>query len=177
MWVVSDTHFGHKNLAEVFVVDGQPARVHPDTKQRMTVDECDELMVERWNAIVRPEDHVYHLGDVAMGRKSLEIVKRLSGHKRLLLGNHDNESLAAYREVGFQKIMASRMYRGALLTHIPVHPMNLGYGAKINIHGHIHTQVIPDQRYINVCVEQFHYSPILLDTLIDNRLATLGQNI
>ncbi len=44
-----------------------------------------------WNEAVRPDDTVYHLGDVALGTltESLPYVGRLNGHKILIPGNHD----------------------------------------------------------------------------------------
>lgn len=55
-----------------------------------TVENCDEAMIERWNATVRPEDTVFHMGDVAM---KLHFVKKilplLNGKKILIVGNHD----------------------------------------------------------------------------------------
>jgi calcineurin-like phosphoesterase family protein len=41
-------------------------------------DEMDEEMVKRWNETVRPNDKVYHLGDVVINRKALKIMSRLS---------------------------------------------------------------------------------------------------
>jgi calcineurin-like phosphoesterase family protein len=50
-----------------------------------------EMIVHNWNAIVRPDDTVYHLGDVALGpiEDSLKYIGRLNGHKILVVGNHD----------------------------------------------------------------------------------------
>lgn len=50
-----------------------------------------EALIENWNNVVGPEDSVYHMGDVALGKwdewdKSLS---RLNGRKRLIVGNHD----------------------------------------------------------------------------------------
>lgn len=75
----SDTHFGHKNI--ITYCDRPFA----------SVEEMDEGMVDRWNAVVRPEDSVYHYGDVAMGKISTSIlhVARLNGNKFLIPGNHD----------------------------------------------------------------------------------------
>ncbi len=49
-----------------------------------TVEEMDELMVERWNSVVHPQDKVYHLGDVVMHKRALPILARLNGEKFLL---------------------------------------------------------------------------------------------
>ena len=37
-----------------------------------------------------------------------------------------------------------------------------------NIHGHLHEKTLNDKRYYSVCVEQINYTPILLDTAIQN---------
>lgn len=51
-----------------------------------------EEIIKRWNTLVAPEDTVYHLGDVALGKidDSLACVGRLNGTKILIEdGNHD----------------------------------------------------------------------------------------
>ena len=41
-------------------------------------------MVKRWNETVRPNDKVYHLGDVVINRKALKTLGRLNGEKVLI---------------------------------------------------------------------------------------------
>lgn len=126
--------------------------------------EGDRAMIERWNATVTPEDHVWHLGDVTMGN-NLSIIKELNGHKRLILGNHDRCDVRQYREAGFQKVQGYRFCdRWAIMSHIPLHPESLGKG-RINIHGHIHERPAFGPQYRNVCVEQTNYTPVLLESL------------
>lgn len=77
----------------------------------------DEVIVQRWNEVVAPEDTVYHLGDIALGPidRSLAKIARLNGHKIAILGNHDRPFMRAgkadeevwwdrYREV-FQEVV------------------------------------------------------------------------
>jgi predicted phosphohydrolase len=68
-------------------------------------------------------------------------------------------------------------YKGIFLTHVPVHPMELEYRIKRNIHGHLHDKVItqpiftrrvefiPDDRYVCVSCEQVGYTPKTLKEL------------
>lgn len=51
----------------------------------------DEEIIRRWNETVKPEDTVFHLGDIALGdiSKSLPKVGRLNGYKIAVIGNHD----------------------------------------------------------------------------------------
>ena len=56
------------------------------------VSEMNEKLTELWNAVVRPEDTVYDLGDFAFCNqlKDLKsVARRLNGSHVLILGNHD----------------------------------------------------------------------------------------
>lgn len=152
IFVISDTHFGHANIIEYC---GRPFR---------TADEMDATMEANWNAVVKPQDHVYHLGDVAMNRRSLEIVKRLHGHKRLVFGNHDIFDWKDYIAAGFQKLMGMRVLDGVLLTHVPIHPQSLGRFIG-NVHGHVHNNDTLSHPYVNVSVEVIAYRPMPLEEI------------
>lgn len=155
LWFISDTHFHHKNIIDFA---GRPFN---------DVEEMNECMVERWNTVVKPSDHIYHLGDVTMERDNrgngLGIMRRLNGRKRLIMGNHDHYAPKWYME-HFEKIKASTVFDGLLFTHIPVHPEGLQYRLKYNVHGHIHEKNYP-LPYINICVEQTKYRPISLEEI------------
>ena len=74
VFLVSDTHFGHAGVCRFTRADGcTPLRPWDDA------EEMDEAMVKAWNERVRPNDKVYHLGDVVINRKSLAIMRRLNG--------------------------------------------------------------------------------------------------
>lgn len=167
LWVVSDTHFFHENMYK-FTTFGGTERVR---HQFQSAEEGDAAMVERWNSVVDPTDHIYHLGDVSMDRSSAQVgrfvalIQSLNGHKRLILGNHDHFPVKVYVEAGFQKVKGShRIDRWAVLTHIPIHPLCLGEGL-INVHGHIHERPAFGPQYRNVSVEQIAYTPVLLESL------------
>ena len=168
-WLVSDTHFGHENI---IAYAGRPFT---------SAGQMDAYMVETWNARVRPQDHVYHLGDVTMERSSdkvewfIGLIRSLHGHKRLILGNHDHMQIKTYTHAGFEKIRGTGAWLGdgLLLSHFPVHTSSIGMRSKACIHGHIHEKPAPRPAvrdtdgahipYINVCVEQTGYGPIHLD--------------
>jgi len=159
IWVIADTHFGHRNILTFKRNDGTPLR--PFT----SIEGHDEAMVENWNRVVRPQDHVYHLGDVVINRRSLEIVKRLNGHKRLVRGNHDIFKTKEFIEVGFEEIYGVRVFpkNNFILSHIPLHPECLASRAWVNVHGHLHANKLEDEgRYRCVSVEHIDYTPTLL---------------
>lgn len=157
IWIISDTHFGHANILTFCGEDG--ARIRPHFA---SATEMDEHMVERWNAVVRPGDKVYHLGDVAIRKEHLAIVKRLHGQKRLVRGNHDIFDTRLYVDAGFKEIYGVRVLAGLLFSHIPVHPASLGR-FRGNVHGHIHERPSPEGPYLNVSVEAVNYTPITVE--------------
>ena len=176
VFLVSDTHFGHKGVCHFTRNDGV-------TKLRPfdTPEEMDEFMVEAWNARVRPNDKVYHLGDVVMSRRSLSIMDRLNGDKVLIRGNHDIFKDEDYRKY-FRELRAYHVMNGMILSHIPIHSESLGrFG--VNIHGHTHANRVMrparvleefidhgcttiDERYHCVCVEQTDFAPILFEDVV-----------
>lgn len=173
IYFTSDTHFFHKNL------------IHFEGGRRefSCVEEMNETMVSRWNGIVRPQDKIYHLGDVAFaGDHELDqLLSRLNGHKRLIVGNHDKIKNSVLQK-HFEKIelwTGGRFkHLGFIGSHVPIHPDHFGKWL-LNVHGHTHRRFVlakystpgspiksPDSRYMNVCVEQTNYTPIHVDLII-----------
>ena len=187
VFLVSDTHFGHAGVCKFTESDGV-TKIRPWTDP----DEMDEEMIRRWNDRVRPNDKVYHLGDVVINRKSLKTLHRLNGDKVLIRGNHDIFPDVEYREY-FRELRAYHVMNGMILSHIPVHEASLGrFGT--NIHGHLHTNRVKrargidartgavlygdenDVRYHCVCVEQTDFAPILFEDVI-RRIEAEGGTI
>jgi len=171
VFLVSDTHFGHAGVCRFLREDGTKLRPWDNP------EEMDEEMVKRWNETVRPNDKVYHLGDVVINRKALKTLGRLNGEKVLIKGNHDIFKLSDYLPY-FKDIRGYHVMNGMILSHVPVHPESIArFGT--NIHGHLHanrvkmkvqfphkeTEII-DPRYFNVSVEQIDFTPILFEQAI-----------
>lgn len=168
VFLVSDTHFGHKGVCHFTQADGVTPLRPWDTPEEM-----DEAMVKRWNETVKPNDKVYHLGDVVINRKALHIMNRLNGDKVLIKGNHDIFRLEEYTPY-FRDIRAYHVMNGMILSHVPVHTSQL-YRFGTNIHGHLHSnrvmmtdygREVVDPRYQCVCVEQTDFRPILFEDVI-----------
>ena len=187
VFLVSDTHFGHAGVCRFTRNDGV-------TKLRPwdNADEMDEFMVKAWNDRVRPNDKVYHLGDVVINRKSLSIMSRLNGDKVLIRGNHDIFRDDEYR-LYFRELRAYHVMNGLILSHIPVHEASLGrFGC--NIHGHLHANRVMkargvdartgeilysdeiDPRYWCACVEQTDFAPILFEDAL-KRITEQGGTV
>lgn len=165
---ISDTHFGHANTFLKFKKpDGSPLRPFE------SVEHMDETMVARWNEVVRPDDLVYHLGDVVMHEMHLHrVMPRLNGKKRLIMGNHDHFGVDVFKQY-FEDLMPYYMMydAGLLLSHVPLYSGVFAGKVRYNVHGHLHGDRVMrdgevDDRYVNVSVEQLDYTPISLEQLM-----------
>lgn len=172
VFLISDTHFGHANILTFKKKDGSLLR--PGFKD---IKDHDLELIKRWNYTVKPEDKVYHLGDVGFMNFAYlkSVFDQLNGTKVLIKGNHDNFKLSQYAQI-FKDVRGSHQLDGWLLTHIPVHSMCLDRW-KGNIHGHLHehkvmkssmdTGMIYDPQYINLCVEHWDFTPVEFNKVVN----------
>lgn len=135
-WVISDTHFGHVNIVRY-----EPCRLAWGDGWEATT----EAMLRAWEAVVKPEDTVYHLGDFAMGpRENLDVYrKRLPGRIVHIRGNHDRKGGSWQRpgDVMYTRHRVDHPTLGVvLLRHNPAHfsEQDAAEG-DILLHGHLHS--------------------------------------
>lgn len=139
-----------------------------------------ESMIEAWNALVKPDDDVYHLGDFAFMKPGplLSLIHRLHGNINLILGNHDkwiNEnsyelttkkvfnSIQSYKELK----IAGKML---ILFHYGQRVWNKSHHSSIHLYGHSHGSLPPHGKSVDVGVDckeiTSEYRPIHLDEVI-----------
>lgn len=157
VFLISDTHFGHAGVCQFLKSDGSKLRPWN------TPEEMDEALVENWNKVVKPNDKVYHLGDVLINKRAFPTLARLNGDKVLIKGNHDIFKLSQYQSY-FRDIRGYHVMDKAILSHIPVHPSQFSR-FRANVHGHLHSNVLDDSRYFNVSVERINFTPIPWETV------------
>lgn len=159
---IADLHLSHQNMAT--------------RRGFSTVEEHDEYIIEKWNSVVHKRDVTYILGDVTMEKSApYELLNRLNGVKHVVLGNHDRRQDVKKLLEYVDSVAGMVQYKGIMLTHCPIHPMELDYRFNKNVHGHIHekqvmvdhwaTKYIPDERYICVSCERVDYTPKTLEEL------------
>lgn len=153
----SDPHFHHRNMA-----------IKREFKNEI---EMNEHIINEWNKIVCKKDVTWILGDITMEKDNYEILNKLNGIKKIVLGNHDKpqhiKSLLNYCNLvcsSFKKGI-KELKSNIILTHIPIHESEINR-FKYNIHGHVHDKSLSDKRYINVSAEVIDYKPKTIQELI-----------
>ncbi|MCG3204027.1 MAG: hypothetical protein KCHDKBKB_00716 [Elusimicrobia bacterium] len=126
VFVTSDHHFGHARMVEWGYRELG----------------WEEVAVEEWNSVVRDQDIVLHLGDLALCRveTAQNWLPRLNGRKYLVLGNHDRFNESAYTNFGFTVIPNPVFFNWnhgepIIFTHKPYENLPTGWW---NYHGHLH---------------------------------------
>ena len=165
---IADLHLGHVNMAV--------------KRGFASVEEHDAHIIAQWNSVVAKRDVTYILGDVTMEKKApYALLDQLNGRKHVVMGNHDRRQDVAALLEHVDSVAGMVQYKGLILTHCPIHPMELDYRFPKNIHGHIHdnqvmieqfeygykTNTIPDQRFICVSCERVDYVPRTLEELLN----------
>lgn len=106
-------------------------------------------------------------------------LNQLKGRKRVVLGNHDfrNHVPEILKYVDCVSGCEKFNYNGEnyFLTHIPIHPTELNYRVKYNIHAHLHENIIQNNRYIGVSCEQTNYIPLTLEQLLNKRKERINE--
>lgn len=171
IFYTSDTHFGHRMVASLRGF-GDDVAAH------------DRELVARWNAVVGPEDHVWHLGDVTLAPLAnvRETVEQLNGTIHLVLGNHDRpwpghrnahkhqrewlDVFASVQPFARRKINS----RQVLMCHFPYSGDHTGEQRYTQyrlpdeglplVHGHVHDAWRQRGWQINVGVDVWDLAPV-----------------
>jgi len=146
-WIIADTHFFHANI-------GQYCN-RPDGWQ--------DLIIKNWNCFIQPGDTVFHLGDLALGKKedTEALVPLLNGQLYLIRGNHDRRGVAFYQSLGITLVKDPYYMEHAsglhlVFSHRPIVPLPPGM---LNLHGHVHNNPTPElgPRHVNLSIEVRDY--------------------
>ena len=157
VWFTSDTHWGDHRTLNI------------GRRPFASLAEMDAALVANWNAVVGPEDEVWHLGDVARRPADVPaLLATLHGTKHLLRGNNDPPGTLA--AIGWASIAdyAELELDGCLLVlaHYPFRSWNRQGKGAINLHGHSHGRLKPMLRQCDVGVDARGFAPVTLDQLL-----------
>ena len=148
VFITSDIHLNHRNILQYC-----PHRGGPEVTDE-NVDKMNEMIIRNWNSMITPNDEVFILGDVAMGRidKAPDLIRRLNGIKYLVRGNHDktltrvNEDGTRYSDDLFVWVRDYFEYTHKVdgkkysmsMSHFPFASWNGMNRSSIHFHGHTH---------------------------------------
>ena len=167
IWITSDAHFSH---IQPFVWEARGYK---------SVEEMNELQVEKWNSLVAPDDEVWFLGDGMMNDNVAGTMcfSKLNGKIHIITGNHDTPArIEIYKQLGFDVQDGKRLTykkKSFILSHEPVITSNgkfKGWRDTVNIHGHTHqtsnfTKGFPLMYHAGV--DSHNGYPVPLDAIIE----------
>ena len=167
-WFTADTHFGHANIIK------HCARPFADA------GEMDRVLIDNWNATVRPGDEVYHLGDFCMGGPEAAAVyrKQLNGRIHLIAGNHDRDSVVGMPGWATSRTFAEVTVEGQrlVLFHYGMRTWRGIRRGAIHLYGHSHGR-LPGSRQscdVGVDVPAWGFRPVGLGEVLAH-VATLPE--
>ena len=176
-WFTSDLHFRHRMVAA--------------KRGWNDVDAHDGMLIVKWGAVVKPQDVVWVLGDVGLGRESeiLAQVAKLPGRKRLVSGNHDpvwpgHRGIHRHHRLWLEHFETVQPFatinlsgHRVLLSHFPYRgdgenfredrhtQYRLRDEGRWLIHGHTHGTERLHGRMIHVGVDAWNYEPVPVGTV------------
>lgn len=169
LWFTSDNHFFHEKVMEY------------SNRPYTSGGEMNEKMRDAWNAVVKPNDDVWMLGDVGFAKYDtlVAFLKTLNGRKHLVYGNHDHElqknetkALADKVFYSMQSYKDELRYNGYkfMLFHFAGRTWNKAQYDSIHLFGHTHGYLTPRGKSVDVGVDDKNitdeYRPISVDEII-----------
>lgn len=167
IFVVSDSHFSHLNICGPTL-----SKWSSGYRNFTSLDEMNSKIINNINSVVREDDILWHLGDFAMGNRSLvpDLRKRIiCKNIHILWGNHDGQirkqfshlfaSTGNYFELRINNVLVTMM-------HFPIASWNESGRGAINLHGHSHGRYKPVGRQKDVGVDCNNFIPLNLEDLV-----------
>lgn len=156
-FLTADHHFGHKNVIRFC------------NRPFANAAEMDQALIDNWNAVVRPRDVVYHLGDFAYRcdhDRMAKIFRSLNGEKHLFLGNHDTEVTAklGWKSVDKQNVVSVDGVR-IFLNHYSMQSWPGQHRGVLHCFGHSHGTLPGLGRSCDVGVDVWNYFPVAFEEL------------
>ena len=167
---ISDTHFGHKNV------------IRFDHRPFADVTEMDNALIKLWNSRVKSDDNVYIIGDFAYrnDNESDWYLKKLKGHKHLIIGNHDRDTLDNPKAMSYFESVETMMHvtdgdKEICLCHYPLAEWYKSRHGSWHIFGHIHASTNDTFEFMKTrehalnagaCIN--NYTPASINELIRN---------
>jgi calcineurin-like phosphoesterase family protein len=145
IWFTADLHFGHRNIIKYC------------RRPWSNVEEMDEALITNWNTVVKPDDEVWNLGDVAhccTPSYAQYCLQQLNGKHHLVLGNHDDsisKTIFASVNGGYQEIEVDD--QKMVLCHYAMREWHHALRGVWHLYGHTHAALRPFGKSVDVGVD------------------------
>jgi calcineurin-like phosphoesterase family protein len=165
VYFTADNHFGHSGARSLY------------RRPFASVAEMDQVMIDRWNSVVKPEDEVWHLGDFAVRQSSERVaylLGMLHGSKHLVTGNNDDAAVTGCNSWESRQQYVELMIDGTrlVLCHYPFRTWRDMAKGAINLHGHSHGRLKPQARQYDVGVDVWDFRPVPLEQVLASTKST-----
>jgi calcineurin-like phosphoesterase family protein len=159
-------HLGHANIIQLC------SRPFKD------VDDMNKKLISNWNARVKKDDYVFHIGDFCYktGINFKNYVKQLNGNIIFISGNHDSNNGVR------TPILDITIHHGGENLMLIHNPSDINYFGGLVLCGHVHQNWKFQRRwgfynlqldnkdervdFCNVGVDQWRYMPISIDEIL-----------
>ena len=164
----ADTHFCHSNAIKF------------GKRPYQSVDEMNAGLIANWNGRISPRDDIWVLGDFAYRNTAGQIAHifaKLNGHKRLIIGNHDNREVLVLPWVEAPVLMADVIDNGekVVLCHYPMRDWNNMYRGSYHLYGHCHGGIEDYSKCADVGVDRWNWLPVTFPE-VQARIRAMGRN-
>ena len=159
IWFTADQHYGHANA------------IKHCNRPFSDVEAMNEALIANHNALVKPGDSVYMLGDVTFKigiERAASIISRLNGVKYLIRGNHDWNTVRAHERYGlFSWVedlhLCSPNGQPIVLCHYAMRVWAGSHRGSWHLYGHSHGKLPGNGMSFDVGVDCNYYKPISFD--------------
>lgn len=165
-FLTADLHFGHASI------------INNCSRPFDSVKHMDEALVERWNNVVHPKDHVWVLGDFSIGHDERTVARlfhALNGHKKLVIGNHDTDNKGnlvksvarlPWATAPVQRAEIKHDGRRIDLCHYAGMTWNAEHHGCLQAFGHSHGRLLGLPGSVDVGVDAQNYAPVSVEDFV-----------
>lgn len=141
---IGDTHLGHTNCIKF------------DNRPFESIEEMNRVIVNNWNNRVSANDDVWIIGDFCYrsDKDPAYFLKKLKGHKHLIVGNHDKATLDSQEACRLlesidQMQLIKDGNENIVLCHFPIAEWNKKQRGSYHIYAHIHNDISDTYRFMS----------------------------
>lgn len=161
IWFTSDQHWDHANVIKYC------------NRPFESVEEMNDVMITRWNEVVRPKDIVYHLGDFTLGNDANDILSCLHGDIRFVVPDfhHDQRWIkTGFYVTGVELLPPLYVVTihdvVVVLCHYPIAVWDRKHYGSWHLYGHVHYKEFKLPGFsMNVGVDLHNFYPISFDEI------------